>query len=655
MRQDTQAGIAARTFVVTLIASFVVSGVAMDCPRETSAEAKNADAKVSELAAQLSSGDPERRIAAAKALGELGGRAEAAVPALIHVTRVSDDAIIGRMERSVAIDALVRIGRPALPYVARALEHENVNVRRSAGEVLAGMGRVAAPVGPALARMLVNDLDVRARWWAARALRFIAPEGKMGDVAIAAFIKALKQDKETRVRSIAAIALGDIGPGAKSAIPALVTALKDSDTTTRICAAAALGEMARGNDMAIAALRKAIEDNDSRVGENAINSLVRIGAVDRKLIDHLIGLLKGKRHDFVAARGLGVIGPPAKDSVPTLVAVMDDKERHGMVCCSATAALGKIGKNVETSLPALIRTLSGQSGTLQNKVLDALALLGPEAKPAVPRLVKCLESIPESSFSDDHRIKIASTLARIDPKVEAAVPHLITLLRNKEMQLAAISALGEIGPAAKAALPDLKRSFHNATASVRMDIIDTMARIGAPARELMPKLIVALSDTKSTGARSAAKIMARLGPAASAGLPILKKLAQQKTSYASVWAIYAIGAIERKPKVAAVRLAKRLKGEGSERKGVEALGPLQALGSAAQPAVPQLLEILGDHNVNIATRGYAATALGDIGLGPDAKAVVAALKKASQGRCKIVRHYAAESLVKILGSIRVSP
>ena len=53
------------------------------------------------------------------------------------------------------------------------------------------------------------------------------------------------KDSDWRVRYAAVCALGEIGPEAKEAVPALVAVLKDEDKDVRYAAAWALGQIGR--------------------------------------------------------------------------------------------------------------------------------------------------------------------------------------------------------------------------------------------------------------------------------------------------------------------------------------------------------------------------------------------------------------------------
>jgi peroxiredoxin len=111
------------------------------------------------------------------------------------------------------------------------------------------------------------------------------------------------------LREAARVALAPLGPGSKSAVPALARALKDESPQVRAGAAAALYWMAPRAEAAIPALARALKDEVSRV----------------------------RLH---AAQALGRIGPEASSAVPALREALRD--RDGSVRASAAEALKKI-------------------------------------------------------------------------------------------------------------------------------------------------------------------------------------------------------------------------------------------------------------------------------------------------------------------------
>ena len=84
----------------------------------------------------------------------------------------------------------------------------------------------------------------------------------------------------TYVRALAAEALGQMGPEAKTAVPALTEMLDDRVADVRRSAAAALGKMGPEARPAVPALKKAAEDidEDDSVRKTAAEALTRIGS-----------------------------------------------------------------------------------------------------------------------------------------------------------------------------------------------------------------------------------------------------------------------------------------------------------------------------------------------------------------------------------------
>ena len=132
-------------------------------------------------------------------------------------------------------------------------------------------------------------------------------------------IKALA-DQNTLVRGSAAVALGNIGPDAKAAVPELIKALADEDIVMRRVAAEALGRIGPEAKAAIPELIKVLADEDEVVRRNA-------------------------------AEVLGAFGPDAKAAVETLKRLAQN-DPNDSVKQVAKEALAKIeGKKADPTLP----------------------------------------------------------------------------------------------------------------------------------------------------------------------------------------------------------------------------------------------------------------------------------------------------------------
>ena len=182
-------------------------------------------AEVRELIAKLKDKDSDIRRAAAKELSEVGPEAKAAVPDLI-----------------------------------RALRDKDLFVRRYSAEALGNVGPEAKTAIPALSAAL-NDEKKEVAEAAIDAL------GKFGHDSLAALTSAHKDaNKDPSVRRKAAVALGKIGPRARSVVPAMTAIVsgkakaakkgKANDDDIRVEVASALGSIAKSDD---AAAIKALE------------------------------------------------------------------------------------------------------------------------------------------------------------------------------------------------------------------------------------------------------------------------------------------------------------------------------------------------------------------------------------------------------------
>jgi HEAT repeat protein len=150
--------------------------------------------------------DYQVRNGAAFAIGSFGVEARSAVPLLINMLREED--------ATWAVRLLVEICGP----------------------------EESALVEECLLAMLASHEDSRVRALAAEKLGKVAVKTGDPQLAVRVLINALN-DPTWDMRLAAAISLGDIGPAAQVAIPALTTALNDDEEIVRKVAAAALDKI----------------------------------------------------------------------------------------------------------------------------------------------------------------------------------------------------------------------------------------------------------------------------------------------------------------------------------------------------------------------------------------------------------------------------
>ena len=172
--------------------------------------------------------DPDRnvRVRVLKALGTLGGQAHQVMPVLraaLKETALKDD---DESVRSQAAHALLQVGPESDSEVAGlsdSLQNELPLVRFHAAVALGDLGLDGRPAVSPLIHAALWDEDPAVRVEAAVALWKI--DRNKGPLVIPALVKALANDNEL-ICWIAADYLGQIGPEAREAVPALRQALR---------------------------------------------------------------------------------------------------------------------------------------------------------------------------------------------------------------------------------------------------------------------------------------------------------------------------------------------------------------------------------------------------------------------------------------------
>jgi serine/threonine protein kinase/HEAT repeat protein len=204
-------------------------------PPPTAPPAPAVPAEVVELMAGLEDRDANARWKAAEALGNLGGQARAAVPALIEL--LGDQQEVVRWRTAEALGKIGPDAARAVPALIRTLSGTGL----APTEAAKALGRIGPPARdsvPSLAAGLGSS-DVYFRREIAKAL---ARMGGDGASAVPALTAALR-DKDKVVRMESAKALGRMGGAARAAVPALTAATKDSDDLVKRAAALALEQV----------------------------------------------------------------------------------------------------------------------------------------------------------------------------------------------------------------------------------------------------------------------------------------------------------------------------------------------------------------------------------------------------------------------------
>ena len=274
-------------------------------------------------------------------------------------------------------------------------------------------------VVPALTAVLTNKSEI-VRANAAISLGDFGPEAKS---AVPALTKLLS-DPELNVKLDAATALGAIGPDAASAVPELASAMQagpvsltltsasalaaigdasvpalnkmlQDDSPLKLLAVHVLGEIGTGAGASIPELIKLLDSTDPEVKMSAITSLGEMGPAAKKAEPQLLEILKSAQDRTRNAAVFALSKMGSKAAIPEikkLAAESSDDERLQLVCAWALVRNNPHDpETIKTALPGLTKALTDERPLVRREAANAISLMGPEAKSAIPALTAALK------------------------------------------------------------------------------------------------------------------------------------------------------------------------------------------------------------------------------------------------------------------------
>ncbi|GEM_PF-605545 len=349
------------------------------------------------------------------------------------------------IDLEVAADDLADTGKPGVPYLIKGLQSHDAIVRTLSARGLAKIGPGAKDATEILAKAMIAEKDGNTASEIAGAIGKVGPPPAKLVPAVLAALKERGNLKEVNYRD-AMVALGP------PAVPALITAMESPDRDVQHGAIESLGRIGPGAKSAVDALvRKMLDANSDFVVLGEVYEA--IGQTGTPAIPALFDAVKRGKTPVQerAAHALGGMGTPA---VTHLMAAL--KKRNPYVRSVAADALGNIEPPAHDAVDALIGLIKDPSDDVRFRAYESLAMIG-DAKALGVMLI--------AAKDDDEwmRSTAAMALGAIRPVNAEAINALIALLHDKEslVRRGAIMALGEIGPKAQRALPELDRISKN--------------------------------------------------------------------------------------------------------------------------------------------------------------------------------------------------
>ncbi len=224
----------------------------------------------------------------------------------------------------------------------------------------------------------------------------------------------------------------------------------------------------------------ALQGKDEAARAAALEDLRKAGPAARAAVPALKKLVEQK--DFAAAATLAYVDPSSAEAARVLIERLtrDDRDPFAVdICTPPLVQLGEVGA------VALGDALNADKP--QQPILRVLLALGPNGKPAGPKLVAAIQRQKERGFKSPQEGMLLHVAGAIgaDPKV--VVPIAVEVMKKLGTRDAASGALNGLiayGPAAKETLPFL-RTLHGqdgftdrwiATAVLKIDPQDAKAR-----------------------------------------------------------------------------------------------------------------------------------------------------------------------------------
>jgi HEAT repeat protein len=457
----------------------------------------------------LKDDDVATRRTAADAAARFGRAAASAVPSLAELLKDADPSV--RRSAAIALGAVGPAAKAAVPALAEfATDTAQPAYIRST--VLETLGRIGpdAKAAAATIRDLIKESDVNLRFRAAEAL--IAIEGKSDEArtALLEMLKSISGAGPTPVPlPIVVAALDAAGVEAKEVIPILAERLKNPDPMRAYFVlrqvVAALTPRYGDDPAAVPLLTDLLKQDDPEAKHAAALVLARHGAAGKAAVPVLVERVK-RDGNYVSTAdptltALAALGPHAATAFDELMEIwkktntlplrrymlaevlakidrtrakpaLDFLEQQAVPAAGvnwpAALCLGRADPSNPKVLSAVQRLLDMPNKYLVVQGMELLALIGPDAKSFLPRARAALTD----SFTQV-RVRGAIAVWKIegDPKdalpvLTAAVTRPDTLdlppgfsgniVAPRTAAQAAATALGEMGAAAKSAIPALR-------------------------------------------------------------------------------------------------------------------------------------------------------------------------------------------------------
>lgn len=461
--------------------------------RQAAAEAiaQFKEAAVPALKDALAVKDAEMRVQVLKSLESIGPAATKALPEVQAIFLVGDKATA-----EAARNTLAKMGKDAIDAFKEGLKSERGDTRLFS---IAGMGMIGAPAVPDLVDALSHS-DVEVRRQAASQLG----RSRVGDRMVVLGLAHAASDKDRTVVLATLQALQMLGGVAKEAAPKVLPLLTSTDKQVRSQAYSVLQTIRGDAKDVLPDLLKMLDRKDLERDtlSYALLILPNYGP------DTVKTILRFVKHDDVFIRkqavdGLTRVGGDLSPYLSELEALATDTNKD--VRRSAVQGLGRAG---EKAFKSLHKALKDEDPSIRSMAAASLKQLGSAAKPALDDLVHM--AVKDANFGAKRNAMFA--LGGLEEDGAKALGKILSEAKDQQTLMFGMQTLSGMKESAAPAVDALIGLLKSPTPLIRWNAATALGNIGPAAKAAIPALQVATKDANPTVRNFATRALAMISP-----------------------------------------------------------------------------------------------------------------------------------------------
>lgn len=307
-----------------------------------------------------------------------------------------------------------------------------------------------------------------------------------------------------------------------------------------------------------------------------------------------------------AAETLGRLGPLAPEGVAVILDAMEEPSRDETPPrLWGLKALALYGPTARSAAPRLLTIVRDTNRPLleRQSALEAVAQIGPVHPEVLPTVIALLQSsqgkrADRSPDAEALRELAVETFTLLGPRGAPAIPALVRLANDPSdvLRMKVAQALGAMGGRGEIAIPTLvERLLFDASPLVRDAAAEALAGIGV---EAVPTLVQLLDDEDAEVRKRCVKALGTIGRGARPAGPALASHLEDESAEVRMAAAEAIWQVSRDSSLAAPAAARALADEDRTIR-LRAFRLLGRMGPHAAPAAQQLRQLQSDERAQV--------------------------------------------------------